>query len=511
MKTLTRTDIDAPKLSRYSVAAVDATSGRLQGMGTLSKADGPTLKADTLNLFDTTAIAVASVAPAYSIAATTFLLIGAVGLGTPAMVIISFLPVLFVAMAYYFMNRRDPDCGASYAWLARTMSPYIGWFNGWVQTAASVIFCVAAPVLAGTNTLALLQALGWISAKTAGSTLLTAIVGLAWLILVSAMVIYGIRLTANFQWVMVLLEYLVVLAFSITGLVRAIASHPAGSRIFSLSWLSPGSVGGYQGLAVGAALGVFLFWGWDTAVNLNEESEESETNPGVAGIVSMFILLVIFLVNASSMESLLPVHTVIKEGGNALFYFAQRLAPAPLCYLMLLAILSSTVATTQTTLLPASRVTYSMARDGVFPKLFGKISPRFHTPAQGTFVLFLIAGAGVMITTFSPTVSSTFTNLIDQIGVLVAFYYGITGLACAWAYRKILFRSASNLILAGLMPLVGGIFLFWVVYQVIVQGGVGTSLPILITFGLGIPLVIAARFLGRADFFKRKMVTYAAE
>jgi amino acid transporter len=152
-----------------------------------------------------------------------------------------------------------------------------------------------------------------------------------------------------------------------------------------------------------------------------------------------------------------------------------------------------------------------MARDGVFPKLFGKISPRFHTPAQGTFVLFLVAGLGVMLTSFSPTVSSTFSNLIDQIGVLVAFYYGITGLACAWAYRKILFESASNLFLAGLMPLVGGLFLFWVVYQVIAQGGVGTSLPILITFGLGIPLVIAARFLGRVDFFKRKMVTYSAE
>ncbi|MGA8207416.1 MAG: APC family permease [Candidatus Dormiibacterota bacterium] len=490
---------------------MDATSGRLQGMGTLTKVEGPTLKADTLNLFDTTAIAVASVAPAYSIAATTFLLVAAVGLGTPAIVVISFLPVLFIAMAYYFMNKRDPDCGASYAWLARTMSPYIGWFNGWVQTAASVIFCVAAPVLAGTNTLALLHAFGWISISTASSTVLTALVALAWLIFVSAMVIYGIRLTANFQWVMVGLEYLVVLAFSITGLVRAIASHPAGSKVFSLSWLSPGSVGGYSGLAVGAALGVFLFWGWDTAVNLNEESEESDTNPGIAGILSMFILLVIFLVNAASMESFLPVHTIVKEGGNALFYFAQRLAPAPFNYLMLLAILSSTVATTQTTLLPASRVTYSMARDGVFPKLFGKISPRFHTPAQGTFVLFLIAGFGVMLTSFSPTVSSTFSNLIDQIGVLVAFYYGITGLACAWAYRNILFESASNLFLAGLMPLVGGLFLFWVVYQVIVQGGVGTSLPILITFGLGIPLVIGARFLGRVDFFKRKMVTYSAE
>jgi amino acid transporter len=480
-------------------------------MGTLTKVEGPTLKANTLNLFDTTAIAVASVAPAYSIAATTFLLVAAVGLGTPAIVVISFLPVLFVALAYYFMNKRDPDCGASYAWLARTMSPYIGWFNGWVQTAASVIFCIAAPVLAGTNTLALLESLGWISSKTASSTVLTAVVALAWLILVSAMVIYGIRLTANFQWVMVLLEYMVVLAFSVTGLVRALATHPAGSRAFSLSWLSPGSVGGVSGLAVGAALGVFLFWGWDTAVNLNEESEESESNPGIAGILSMFILLVIFLVNAASMQSLLPDHTIVSQGGNALFYFAQRLAPAPLNYLMLLAILSSTVATTQTTLLPASRVTYSMARDGVFPKLFGKISPRFHTPALGTFALFLIAGIGVTLTSFAPTVSSTFSNLIAQIGVLVAFYYGITGLACAWAYRKILFKSATNLILAGILPLVGGIFLFWVAYQVVVQGGVGTSLPILITFGLGIPFVLVARIFGRADFFHRKMVTYAAE
>ncbi len=373
---------------------MDVTRGPLSGAGTLTKVEGPTLKADTLNLFDTTAIAVASVAPAYSIAATTFLLVAAVGLGTPAMVVISFVPVLFIAMAYYFMNKRDPDCGASYAWLARTMSPYIGWFNGWVQTAASVIFCVAAPVLAGTNTLGLLQALGWVSAKTASNTFLTAIIALAWLIFVSAMVIYGIRLTANFQWIMVGLEYLVVLAFSITGLVRAIASHPAGTHALSLSWLSPGSIGGISGLAVGAALGVFLFWGWDTAVNLNEESEESDSNPGIAGILSMFILLVIFLVNATSMQAFLPVHTIVHQGGNALFYFAQRLAPAPFSYLMLLAILSSTVATTQTTLLPASRVTYSMARDGVFPKLFGKISPRFHTPAQGTSALFLIAGVG---------------------------------------------------------------------------------------------------------------------
>ena len=493
------------------MAAVDVTSAASGGSEHGASTEEPRLRGDTLSLFDTTAIAVASVAPAYTIAATIFLLVATVGLGSPAIILISFLPVLCIAFAYYFMNRRDPDCGASYAWLARTLNPYIGWFNGWVQTAASILFCVAAPALAGANTLALLESFGWINGKTAGSTVLTALVGLAWLVLVSAMVIYGIRLTANFQWVMVLVEYLVVLAFSITGLVRALAFHPAGSRAFSLAWFSPGSVGGFTGLASGVALGVFFFWGWDTAANLNEETEDADTSPGIAGILSMFILLVIFLINAASVQSLLPVHTIVGQGGNLLFYFAQRLAPAPFNYLMLVAILSSTVATTQTTLLPASRVTYSMARDGVFPKLFGKISPRFHTPAQGTLVLAVIAGVGLLITTLSPTVSKTFGDLISNIGVLVAFYYGITGLACAWAYRHILFRSATNLILAGVLPLLGGIFLFWVAYQVIVQAGVGPSMPIIVTFVLGVPLVIMARLFSKSDFFHKPTVSYQPE
>jgi amino acid transporter len=493
------------------VAAVDVTSAASGGSEHGASTEEPRLRGDTLSLFDTTAIAVASVAPAYTIAATIFLLVATVGLGSPAIILISFLPVLCIAFAYYFMNRRDPDCGASYAWLARTLNPYIGWFNGWVQTAASILFCVAAPALAGANTLALLESFGWINGKTAGSTVLTALVGLAWLVLVSAMVIYGIRLTANFQWVMVLVEYLVVLAFSITGLVRALAFHPAGSRAFSLAWFSPSSVGGFTGLASGVALGVFFFWGWDTAANLNEETEDGDTSPGIAGILSMFILLVIFLINAASVQSLLPVHTIVGQGGNLLFYFAQRLAPAPFNYLMLVAILSSTVATTQTTLLPASRVTYSMARDGVFPKLFGKISPRFHTPAQGTLVLAVIAGVGLLITTLSPTVSKTFGDLISNIGVLVAFYYGITGLACAWAYRHILFRSATNLILAGVLPLLGGIFLFWVAYQVIVQAGVGPSMPIIVTFVLGVPLVIMARLFSKSDFFHKPTVSYQPE
>jgi amino acid transporter len=116
------------------------------------------LKAGELNLLDTTAVATASVAPAYSLGTTLFLVVAAtgVGLAAPAAILVSFFPVFFIAMAYSYLNRRDPNCGASYSWIARTVNPHIGWFTGWVQLACNVIFCISAPLFAGSVLLALL-------------------------------------------------------------------------------------------------------------------------------------------------------------------------------------------------------------------------------------------------------------------------------------------------------------------------------------------------------------------
>ena len=102
--------------------------------------DGPApaaagLRAGELNLFDSTVVAVSSVAPAYSLAATIGFLFVAVAYAGPAVIIVSFVPMLFIAIAYFYLNRRDPNCGASYAWISRLVGPDIGWFNGWVQCA----------------------------------------------------------------------------------------------------------------------------------------------------------------------------------------------------------------------------------------------------------------------------------------------------------------------------------------------------------------------------------------
>ena len=468
------------------------------------------LKHGTLSLFDSTMIATASVAPAYSMAATIGLLVAAVGLSSPSAILVSFVPVLFIAVAYYFMNRQDPNCGASYTWISKTLNPYIGWFTGWVQTAASVLFCVAAPILAGTNTLALLQSMKVISADTASDTKVIAVVGLLWLFLVTWMVVVGIRMTANFQWVMVAIEYILVLGFSVAALLKIAAVHPSGSQAVSAAWFNPFSLQGVSGLAAGAVLGVFFFWGWDTAANLNEETENAETNPGRAGIISMFVLLLVFMVSAAAVQALVPADTISKQGANALFYFAQQVFPAPLSYFMVIAVLASTVATTQTTLLPATRLTFSMARDGVFPSVFGKIHARWQTPWLGTLIVGGISTVGILLTTFNSNINTTFQGMISNIGVLIAFYYGVTGIACAWAFRKSLTKPPQMILLAGILPAASGVFLLWIGYQVVVQasGGWKGSIPVLVTLLLGIPLVVAAKVLTKSDFFSRPTVEY---
>jgi amino acid transporter len=478
------------------------------GTRTVPQPTAPSLRAGELNLFDSTVVAVSSVAPAYSLAATIGLLFVAVAYAGPAVIIVSFVPMLFIAIAYFYLNRKDPNCGASYAWISKLVGPDIGWFNGWIQLAASVLFCVAAPLLAGSYTLQFFHSIGWISAATAGEMWLTAAIGALWLAAITFITVYGVRWTANAQWVFLIIQYTVLIVASIWGIVKVAVEHPPGSTGFRWSWLSPLSIHGYQGLAAGAVLGLFFFWGWDTSVNLNEESKGSTKTPGEACIISMFLLLFIFVLNIVAAQMLVPSKELAGQGANLLFYFSEQVGGRWLGYLMIFAVLSSTVADTQTTLLPASRLTLSMARDGVFPQVFAKVQGRFQTPMLGTLILAGLSLFGILLRTVSPVINNGYGNLINNIGVLVAFYYGATGLACAWSYRKVMLSNVGFFFTGVLLPFLSGGFCFWVGYEVIKQSGASASASVLVTMALGVPLVFIARRTTHGEFFRHRAVAY---
>src|ERR1700745_991070 len=77
------------------------------------------LKSGARGLISPPVIATASVAPAYSIAATLVFVVGAVALQAPAVAVLAFVPMLFCSIGYSEMNKADPDCGTTFTWATR--------------------------------------------------------------------------------------------------------------------------------------------------------------------------------------------------------------------------------------------------------------------------------------------------------------------------------------------------------------------------------------------------------
>ncbi|MGA8806178.1 MAG: APC family permease, partial [Solirubrobacterales bacterium] len=99
------------------------------------------LKTGALGWVSNLVIGVASTAPGYSLAATLgfVVAVGGMGFHAPAVMLVSFIPMLLIAAAYYYMNRADPDCGTSFTWVTRAMGPRLGWLTGWAIVVTDVI------------------------------------------------------------------------------------------------------------------------------------------------------------------------------------------------------------------------------------------------------------------------------------------------------------------------------------------------------------------------------------
>ena len=94
-------------------------------------------------------VGVASTAPAYSLAATLGFVVVAIGLQAPAVTVLAFVPMLFIAYGYKEMNNADPDCGTTFTWGVRAFGPKTGWTGGWAIVAADVLVMASLAQIAG--------------------------------------------------------------------------------------------------------------------------------------------------------------------------------------------------------------------------------------------------------------------------------------------------------------------------------------------------------------------------
>ncbi|HKD95271.1 MAG TPA: APC family permease, partial [Gaiellaceae bacterium] len=471
------------------------------------------LKANALGFMSNLVIGVASTAPAYSLAATLGFIVVTQGVGVhaPAVLLVSFIPILLVAFAYRYLNKADPDAGTTFAWTTRAFGPWIGWLNGWAIFVADVIVMASLSVIASTYTYLLFN---WNHGANSPTWII--IGSVVWIALMTWICYRGIELSAETQMFLLSAEILILTAFSITALVKVYSGNALASSLHvSASWFNPFDLS-FSSLIAGVLLGIFIYWGWDSGVAVNEESRDSAEGPGKAAVLSTILLVLIYLVVATSAQAFAGTKFLGANSNDVLKPLGQSVFGSPWYKLLIIAVLTSAAASTQTTILPTARTTLSMAKWRAIPDVFGKIHPRYLTPTVSTIGMGALSAVWTVFLIKVDTSQNVLNDSITALGFSVCFYYGFTGLACAWYFRRELFKSVRGFVLAGLLPLLGGVmmgFIFvkaWIVESAqsynYSQPILGIQMPIFIGIGsllLGIPFMLIA-FAKLRPYFRRK-------
>lgn len=434
---------------------------------------GKGLKVGAIGLVGSIVVGVASTAPAYSLAASLGYVVtsgngkASVGVHAPFIILLAFVPMYFIAQAYRELNAVDPDCGTTFTWASRAFGSIAGWMGGWGVIIADVVVMANLAEIAGQYTFIFLGLLGVPGAAAlAGNVFWVTVLGVLWIAVMTWICFRGIELSARVQFALLGFEVVLLFVFAITALVRVGTGNGIATSIpFDLSWLSPAGLDFGTVIAPALLVGIFIYWGWDSAVSVNEETTDPAKTPGRAALLSTVLLLVTYLLVTIATVSFAGVGAKGSGLGNAAANGGDVFSPiAPALFgssaigtvlqvLFAATILTSAAASTQTTILPTARTSLSMAVHRALPARFARIHPRYLTPTWSTIGMGVVSIAFYVLFT---AISATLTQaLIASIGLMIAFYYGLTGLACVWLFRRTLFTSARSLVFRGLFPLLG--------------------------------------------------------
>nr|WP_208903439.1 amino acid permease [Streptomyces incarnatus] len=414
-------------------------------------------------MFSSVAMGLASTGPAYSLAATLGVIVAGVGLQAPIVTMLAFIPMLLIAYAFRELNASNADCGTTFTWATRTFGPRVGWMGGWGIIVADTIVMANLAEISAAYGFRLVGLDG-----LAASRLWTTVVGIAWIAVLTAICYVGIEFSAAVQRWLLCLEVVMLVCFAVAALVRVYTDPPATAIHVSASWFNPFEVPSVRALTSGILAGVFIYWGWDTAFSVNEETVDSTRVPGRAAVLTTVLLLVMYGLVSTSAQSFAGVGTsgiglgnprnsddVLSRLGDAVF--GTDGTGLLLSRMLVLMVLTSALASAETTILPLSRTVFSMAVHKAVPARFARLHRRFLTPTWGTVGVGAVSIAlYVLLASFSQNILA---DSVESVGLAIAFQYGVTGLACLWYHRKVLTRSTRDLVFKGVLPALGALMM----------------------------------------------------
>ena len=455
--------------------------------GSVENHGGKGLRANTLGVFGSTIIGLASTAPLYSLAATLGYVVLAVGAQAPLVFLVAAIPMIFAAFAYQELNREMPDCGTTFVWGTKAFGPVTGWIGGWAVAVASVM------VLANVSEITAIYFWYLVGnqefAENPTIVIWTAVTFIALMTIISML---GLQVGERMQTVMMIFQIVMLAGFGLLAFVAAVNGTNPDSVSFSWSWFNPAELTSWTGFMQAVLLALFIYWGWDTCLALNEETRNPQKTPGRAALLTILILIIVYVgvtlavmmfsgfgeanFGLTNPDNLDDVFTALRD---VLF--------GPWGWLLILAVMLSAASSTQTTILPTARGTLSMAVYKALPAKFSEVHPKFKTPWFSTLVMGLAAIGYYVAMSYLST--DMLADSLSSMGLAIALYYAITSFSALWYFRKTLRDSARNLWMRGIFPLLGGLLLTYAFIQSAIDM-INVDYGYTVLFGIGGAFVI---------------------
>jgi APA family basic amino acid/polyamine antiporter len=342
----------------------------------------------------------------------------------------------FAALCYAELAAMIPIAGSAYTYTYATMGELIAWIIGWDLILEYAVSNMAVSVGFSAHVVALLDWFGlhpsprWISpaylpsglSDLQGNTLYDAgwHFGFNWpafiiVMLLTVVLVRGIRESASANNVMVFLKILAILLFVGFG---AHLIHPA-------NW-HPFVPNGWPGILTGGSIIFFTYIGFDSVSTAAEECKDPRRDLPRGIIATLVVCTILYVAVVVVLTGLVPWQMLIDDAAPVVNTM-KRLHFGGIVLVVLLGALMGMISSLLVFQLGQARVWFAMSRDGLLPSIFSRVHPRYRTPDFSTWVAGFVVGipAGLLdIGTLADlsNIGTLFAFALVAAGVLILRY-----------------------------------------------------------------------------------------
>jgi len=405
----------------------------------------------SLNAFDLTILGIGAI-----IGVGIFVLTGAAsakyaGPGVILSFVISGTACAFAALCYAELASSIPVAGSAYNYAYATMGEMVAWIIGWDLILEYIVASIAVAIGWSGYFVNILKAIGiqlpvWCS--SAPGTAPGAIINLPAIfivLLLTALLVVGIKESARFTSAMVLVKVVTVLVFILVGI----------SHVTPANW-HPFMPFGLKGVIAGAAIVFFAYIGFDAISTAAEETRDPQRNMPIGILLSLGICTLLYIIVAAILTGMVP--------------YTELNTPAPVAHALTLtgfrwgsALVSAGAVAGITSVLVVMlmgqpRIFFSMSRDGLLWPWISKVHPRFRTPYVSQIL------TGIVVAVFAGFIDIGTAAELCNIGTLFAFAIVCGGVVVLRKTHPELKRS-FRCPLVPLIPLLGVFFCGWLMFS----------------------------------------------